>query len=586
MTKHAAARHGLVSLTRRFLRPYSWRTILVVDLVAFQAIESLYLPNLYADIINNGVVMGDTNYIWRTGVLMLGITVLIGITASVAAYFGAQVAVGVGTDLRAAIYRRVRAFSAQEVNRFGIPSLVTRNTNDADQVENFVGTMLSLMVPAIVTCIGGVIMAIRESASLSLLLVVVVPLIAVAITLLAIRTVPLVRSMQLRFDRVNQVVREQVTGVRVVRAFGRTRSEQDRFRAVNTDISKISLRAVRIYALAIPGLTAVLSISGAGVVWFGGRLVTEGSVPIGNLAAFLAYIMQILVALVFSTSMVIQIPHAMASAERIGEVIDTVPAISDPPHPVTPAVVSGAVEFRGVTFGYPGSEQPVVRDLTFVVPPGQTTAIVGSIGSGKSTLLHLITRFIDPTSGTVLVNETDVREQSAEQLWSTIGLVPQWPFLFTGTVRGNLRLGAPEATDEQVWHALEVAQASDFVASMPGQLDAAMDQGGTNISTGQRQRLCAARALVRRPRLYLFDDCFSALDAATDARLRAALRAETEGATVIIVAQRIVTIKHADQIIVLDAGRITGIGTHDELLADCSAYREMAMSQLGEDIAA
>jgi ATP-binding cassette subfamily B protein len=586
MMKHVPARRGLISLIRRFLRPYTWQSVVVIDLLAFQAIESLYLPNLFADIINNGVVLGDTTYIWRTGILMLGITVLIGITGTIAVYWGVRVSVGVGADLRAAIYRRVRAFSAQEVNRFGIPSLITRNTNDADQVEVLVGMGLILLVPAIVTSVGGVIMAIRESAQLSLLLVVVVPLICVVITVLGMRTVPMLRSMQLGAERMNQVLGDQITGVRVVRAFGRTRSEQDRFRTVNTDVARDSLRAARTYAVAIPVITAVLTMSGVGVVWFGGRLVTEGTVPIGNLIAFLAYIMQILVALVISTAIFIQLPRAMASAERIGQVIDTVPAISDPPHPVTPASVSGTVEFRHVTFGYPGSEQPVVRDLTFTAPAGQTTAIIGSIGSGKSTLISLIPRLIDPTSGTVLVNETDLRDQSAEQLWSTIGLIPQRPFLFRGTVASNLRFGAPEATDEQLWRALEVAQASDFVATMPGQLDAPIDQGGINVSTGQRQRLCLARALVRRPSLYLFDDCFSALDAATDARLRAALDTETENATVIIVAQRIATIKHADQIIVLDAGTITGIGSHDELLDNCAAYREIVTSQLGEEIAA
>jgi ABC-type multidrug transport system fused ATPase/permease subunit len=586
MMKHASARHGLISLVLPFLRPYAWQTFLVVDLTAFQAVITLFLPNLYADAINNGIVLGDTSYIWRTGVLMLGITVLTGITAAVATYLGARVTAAVGADLRAAIYGRVRAFSGQEVNRFGIASLITRNTNDADHVERFVGMALSMLVPLPVLGVGGVIMALRESASLSLLLVVVVPLITVAVALLAIRTVPLLRSLQVRFDNVNQVVREQITGVRVVRAFGRARSEQDRFRLVNRDITGISVRVSRIYAVGIPVLTAVLALSSVGVVWFGGRLVTEGTVPIGNMIAFLSYIMLLLVALVFATATVTQIPHAMASAERIKQVIDTIPAISDPPHPVSPAAGSGAVEFRRVTFGYPGSEHPVVRDLAFVAPRGQTTAIIGSIGSGKSTVVNLIPRFIDPTSGAVLVNETDVREQSAEQLWSTIGLVPQQPFLFHGTVASNLRFGAPEATDEQLWRALGVAQASDFVASMPGQLDAPIDQGGTNVSTGQRQRLCIARALVRRPRLYLFDDCFSALDAATDARLRAALRAETESATVVIVAQRIPTIMHADQIIVLDAGSITGTGTHDELLAASAPYREMAISQLGEDMIA
>lgn len=586
MTKHPAARNGLLRLIQRSLRPYTWQTFLVVDLVAFWAIENLYLPNLYADIINNGVIMGDTSYIWRTGVLMLAITVLIGITAVVATYFGARLAIGVGADLRAAIYRRVRAFSAQEVNQFGIASLITRNTNDADQIELFVGMLITLVMSAIVTCVGGVIMAIRESASLSLVLVVVVPILAAVIGLVAVRTIPLLRSMQARYDRVNQVLREQITGVRVVRAFGRTRSEQDRFRVVNRDITSVTQRAFRIYAVAIPVLTAVLTISGAGVIWFGGRLVTEGTVPIGNLFAFLAYILQILTALVIGTTIVIEIPRAMSSAERIGQIIDTDPAISDQPQPVIPVSDTGAVEFDRVTFGYPGSEHPVVQDLTFTARPGRTTAIVGSIGSGKSTLINLVPRLIDPTGGAVLVNETDVREQPAEHLWSTIGLVPQRPFLFRGTVASNLRFGAPEATDAQLWRALEIAQASDFVAAMPGQLDAPIDQGGTNVSTGQRQRLSIARALVRRPSLYLFDDCFSALDAATDARLRSALAAETEDATVIVVAQRIATIMYADQIIVLDAGNITGIGTHDELLATCAAYREMATSQLGEDIAA
>jgi ABC-type multidrug transport system fused ATPase/permease subunit len=586
MMKNAAARKRLMSLVRQFSRPYTWQIIVVVDLLAFQAIESLIMPNLFGNIINYGVLEGNTGYIWRTGCLMLGIIVLIGVTAVTATYWASRVAIWITADLRATIYRRVRALSAQEVNQVGIPSLITRNTNDPDQVELFVNQLLTLLVPATVTCIGGVIMAIRESAQLSLLLVVVVPLIAAAATVLAVVMVPMLRAIQALYDRINEVVREQITGVRVVRAFGRTRLEHDRFRAVNTDLTNIGLRRIRIYAVIVPVLTATLSLASVGVIWFGGRLVTEGSVPIGNLAAFQVYIIQILASLLTATSIISQIPRAMASAERIGQVIDPVPAISDPPHPVVPASSGGAVEFRNVTFSYPRSEHPVVRDLAFVTRPGQTLAVIGSIGSGKSTLVSLIPRFIDPTSGAVLVNGTDIREQSAERLWATIGLVPQRPFLFRGTVASNLRLGAAEATDEQLWRALDIAQASDFVADMPGQLDAPIDQGGTNVSTGQRQRLCIARALVRQPQLYLFDDCFSALDAATEARLRSALETETEGATTVIVAQRIATIKHADQIIVLDAGSITGIGTHDELLTSCAAYREMAASQLGEDIAA
>jgi ABC-type multidrug transport system fused ATPase/permease subunit len=585
MMENATTRHRLTGLVRMLLRPYAWQAILVIDLVAFQSIETLILPDLYANIVNNGVVTDDTGYIWRTGGVMLGIVVLIGITAVLSAYWGERVTVWVIADLRAAVYRGVRSFSTHEMKRFGIPSLITRNTNDAEQVGLFINSMLTLLTAGIVTTIGGVIMAIRESAGLSLLLVVVVPLIAVAVAVLVTMMVPLLRLIQARYDRINHVLREHITGVRVVRAFGRTRFELDRFRDVNKDITRISLRSVRIYAVVGPALTAVFSLAGVGVVWFGGRLVTEGTIPIGNLAAFLVYIMQILISIMVATSLITQLPRAMASAERIGQVIDTVPAISDPRQPVVPASADGAVEFRHVTVRYPGGEHPVVRDLAFVSPAGQTTAITGSIGSGKTTLVNLIARFIDPTSGAVLVNGTDVREQSAEQLWSAIGLVPQRPFLFRGTVASNLRLGAPGASDEQLWRALGIAQASDFVASMPGQLDAPIDQGGTNVSTGQRQRLCVARALVRRPRLYLFDDCFSALDVLTEASLRAALDAETDGATTVIVAQRIATIKHADQIIVLDAGSITGIGTHDELLATCAAYREMAASQLGEDIA-
>jgi ABC-type multidrug transport system fused ATPase/permease subunit len=586
MMKNAAGRKRLMSLVRQFSRPYTWRIIIVVDLLAFQAIESLILPDLFGNIINYGVLEGNTGYIWRTGGIMLGIVVLIGVTAVSATYSAARVAIWITADLRAAIYRRVRAFSAQEVNQIGIPSLITRSTNDPDQVELFVNQLLTLLVPATVTCVGGVIMAIRESAQLSLLLVVVVPLIAVAATVLAVKMVPMLREIQALYDRINQVVREQITGVRVVRAFGRTNLEHERFRTVNAELTRIGLRQIRIFAVIIPVLTALLSLASVGVVWFGGRLVTEGDVPLGNLAAFQVYIILILASMLATIAIISQLPRAMASAERIGQVIDQVPAISDPPRPVIPASVGGAVEFRDVTFRYPGSEHPVVRDLAFVTRPGQTIAVVGSIGSGKSTLVSLIPRFVDPTSGVVLVNGTDIREQSAEQLWSTIGLVPQRPFLFRGTVASNLRLGAAEATDEQLWHALDIAQASDFVAGMDGQLDASIDQGGTNVSTGQRQRLCIARALVRRPQLYLFDDCFSALDAATEARLRSALDAETESATTVIVAQRIATIKHADQIIVLDAGSITGIGTHEELLTDCAAYREMVASQLGEDIAA
>jgi ABC-type multidrug transport system fused ATPase/permease subunit len=578
----------MTGLLLTFLRPYAWQASLVVALGAFQAIANLYLPNLYASIVNKGVVDGDIGYIWRTGGLMLGITCSIGVAAIAAGYWGSRVATAAAADMRAVIYRRVQAFSAQEMNRFGIPSLITRNTNDADQVQLFLGVMLALLVPAIITCIGGVILAIRESAALSLVLVVVMPVIALSVAWLLIAILPLSRSIQAKIDRINQVVREQITGVRVIRAFSRTDSEQHRFDDANADLTGTVLRTTRILALIAPVLTVLLSLSSVGVVWFGGHLVSEGSLPIGNIGAFLSYILQVLFAVLIAGAVAFQGPRSAASAERIRQVIDAVPALRDPGRPVSPARVRGAVEFRGVTFGYPGSERPVLHDLSFAIGPGQTAAIIGGIGSGKSTLINLIPRFIDATRGIVLVNEADVRLQSAERLRSTIGLVPQTPFLFRGTVADNLRFGAPEATEEQLWHALEVAQASGFVASMPGQLSAPVDQGGTNVSTGQRQRLCLARALVRRPTLYLFDDCFSALDAATDARLRAALLTETRcrGATVVIVAQRIAAIRHTDQIIVLDAGNIAGTGTHEALLEHCTAYQEIAASQLDEDVLA
>ncbi len=585
----APSRHAVLGLMRRFLRPYAGRASLVVALLTGQALASLYLPDLYANIVNNGVLKGDTGYIWRTGAVMLGITFAIGVTSVVIVYVATRVSIWAAGDMRAALYRQVRGFSAQEMNTFGIPTLITRNTNDVDQVQLFMEMALIMVFPAVTTCIGGVVMALRESASLSLLLVVAVPVLALAIGLMLIVVIPLFRSMQTKLDRINEVVREQITGVRVIRAFGRTSSEQDRFRGANADLTATSLRAIRVLCLAGPIVTAILCLSSVGVIWFGGRLVSEGAMPLGNLGAFLAYIMQILISVLVAASIIVEIPRAAVSAERIQQVLSTVPAVSDSPGLAgIPGVfgTSGGVEFRHVTFGYPGSEHPVVRDLTFAIRPGQTTAIIGGIGSGKSTLINLILRFIDPTSGTVLVNEADVREQPAEQLWSTIGLVPQTAYLFHGTVASNLRFGAPEATDEQLWRALSVAQASDFVASMPGQLDAPIDQGGTNVSSGQRQRLSIARALLRRSRLYLLDDCFSALDAATEARLREALRDQTQGATLVIVAQRISSIAHADQIVVLDAGSISGIGTHEELLATCPTYGEIVASQPAEDVAA
>lgn len=576
----------LTRLLRTRLRPYATQVAVVVVLLVVQTAGNLYLPNLNADIINNGVVKGDVAYIWRTGGLMLGITLGLGVVAIVAVYWASRVSMGAGADVREAVYRKVQSFSAREMNRFGTPSLITRNTNDVQQIQLFVQIALTLMVIAPIMSIGGVIMAIREGAALSPLLAVSIPVMALVLGVMLVTVVPLFRSMQGKLDRINQVLREQITGVRVIRAFLRGPSEERRFAAANADLTATALRVNRIFALAIPALMAVMNLSSVAVVWFGGRLVSEGSMPIGNLTAFLTYILQILIAVMMAVMMVVLVPRAMASAERIEEVLAARPSVTDPPQPVRPARETGLVEFRDVSFGYPGSERPVLWDLSFTLRPGQSCAIIGGTGSGKSTLLNLIPRFSDATSGTVSVNGVSVRDQTQEELWRSIGLVPQAAFLFSGTVASNLRFGRPDATDGELWRALTVAQARDFVASMPGQLQAPIDQGGTNVSGGQRQRLSIARALVKQPRLYLFDDCFSALDAATDARLRAALPGATRDATVVIVSQRVSTIMRADQIIMLDEGRIAGIGTHRELLAGCAPYREIVSSQLGEGAAA
>ena len=576
----------LIRLLRTYLRPYTGQVAVVVALLVTQTVGNLYLPNLTADIINNGVVKGNLHYILTTGGVMLAIALLVGVVAIVAVYWASRVAMGAGADIRGAVFARVQGFSAREINRFGTPSLITRNTNDVQQIQLFLQVALTLMVIAPIMSVGGVILAIREGAALSPLLAVAVPVMALVIGVVLVMVVPQFRSMQVKIDRINEVLREQITGVRVIRAFVRGRSEGQRFSEANADLTSTALRVNRIFALTLPAMMAILNLSSVAVLWFGGRLVSEGSMPIGNLTAFLAYILQILMAVMMAVMMVILLPRAVASAERVEQVLDTVPAIADAPRPIKPAQVSGLVQFENVTFGYPGSERPVLHDLSFALQPGETSAIIGGTGSGKTTLLDLIPRFFDATDGTVLVNGVDVRNQELEELWSSVGLVPQAAFLFSGTVASNLRFGRPEATDVELWRALEIAQARDFVAAMPGGLDAPIDQGGTNVSGGQRQRLSIARALVKQPRLYLFDDCFSALDAATDARLRAAMKLATRDAAVVIVAQRVSTIMQADLIIVLDHGVIAGMGTHRELLGSCAPYREIVVSQLGEDAAA
>ena len=576
----------LIRLLRKYLHPYFAQVGLVVALLVVQTAGALYLPNLNADIINNGIIKGNLRYIVTTGGVMLAITLVLGVVSIVAVYWSSRVSMGVGADIRGAVFTRVQGFSAREMNHFGTPSLITRNTNDVQQVQLFLQVALTLMVIAPIMSVGGVVLAIHEGGNLSLLLVVAVPLMALFVGTVMTLVVPQFRTMQVRIDRINQVLREQITGVRVIRAFVRNASERERFGEANTNLTSTALRVNRIFALTLPALMVILNLSSVAVLWFGGRLVSEGSIPIGNLTAFLAYILQILLAVMMAVMMAILAPRAVASAERIKQVLDTEPSVTDPTSPVRPARPTGTVEFRSVTFGYPGGERPVLRDLSFTLQPGETSAIIGGTGSGKTTLLNLIPRFFDPTSGVVLVDGVDVREQDLEALWSSIGLVPQTAFLFSGTVADNLRYGRPEASDAELWSALEIAQARDFVASMPGDLAAPIDQGGTNVSGGQRQRLSIARSLVKQPKIYLFDDCLSALDAATDARLRAALKTATRHAAVIIVAQRVSTIMHADHIIVLDDGQVVGMGTHAALLSSCDAYREIVRSQLGEDAAA
>ncbi len=575
----------MVGLLRRFLAPYRGPLVIVIVLLLVQAFGNLYLPELNADIINNGVVTGDVGYIVRVGLGMLVVTLVLGVAAIVAVYYSARTAMAFGRDVRGAMFRSVQRFSMREVNEFGTPSLITRNTNDVQQVQMFMVMALTIMVSAPIMAVGGVVMALRQDAVLSRLLLVVVPLMGVFIGLVVSRALPLFRAMQRKIDTVNRVLREQLTGVRVIRAFVREAHEQQRFEQANADLTDTMLRVTRLFALMMPGLMLIMNLSSVAILWFGGQRVGAGEMPIGNLTAFLTYLMQILMAVMMATMMFVMVPRAAASSERIAEVLDVEPAITDPPHPEA-ATGRAGLEFRAVDFRYPGAEQPVLCEVSFHVAPGETVAVVGSTGSGKSTLVTLVPRLYDVSAGAVLLDGTDVRTLAREHLWSHIGFVPQRAFLFSGTVASNLRVGKPDATDAQMWHALQVAQAADFVRSLPDGLDAPIEQGGGNVSGGQRQRLAIARAVIRRPDVYVFDDSFSALDYTTDARLRAALARETGDAAVLVVAQRVSTIMHADRIVVLDGGRVVGIGTHDDLLGECETYREIVSSQITEDEAA
>jgi ATP-binding cassette, subfamily B, multidrug efflux pump len=575
----------LVDVLRRFLRPYSRWLAAVVVLQLVGTVASLYLPTLNADIIDNGIAKGDTGYILGTGGWMLAVTLLQIVCSITAVYFGARTAMSFGRDLRGAIFRRVGTFSAREVALFGAPSLITRNTNDVQQVQMLVVMTCTMMIAAPIMCVGGIIMALRQDIGLSWLLGVSVPVLAIAIGLIIRRMVPQFRLMQTRIDAVNGVLREQISGIRVVRAFVREPVEVKRFGAANAELTSTALRAGRLMAMIFPIVLLVLNVSSVAVLWFGASRVQSGQMQIGSLSAFLAYLLQILMSVMMATFMLMMVPRAAVCADRIQEVLDTESSVVPPVEPVTVVPSRGQVEFRRVQFQYPGAAEPVLRDITLRAGPGQTTAIIGSTGSGKTTLLSLIPRLFDVTGGAVLVDGVDVRELDPDLLGRLIGLVPQTPYLFSGTVASNLRYGNPDASDGQLWEALEVAQARDFVLAMPDGLESRIVQGGTNVSGGQRQRLAIARALVRRPEIYLFDDSFSALDLGTDARLRAALRPATRDAAVIIVAQRISTISDADCIVVLDAGAVVGIGTHDELLATSPTYVEIVESQLSVDAA-
>jgi ATP-binding cassette subfamily B multidrug efflux pump len=570
-------------LLLRFGRPY-WRLVaVVVVLIAGQAISNLYLPSLNADIIDNGVVKGDTGYIIRTGGLMLGITLVLAIAAVIAVYFGALTAMSIGRDLRSAVFRRVMDFSQRETNVFGTPTLITRNTNDVQQIQMVIVMALNVMIMAPIMSIGGIIMALREDVPLTGTLLVIVPLVIAVIGTIAMIAIPLFRSMQKRTDRINQVMREKLAGVRVIRAFVRTEHEEERFDQANRELTDTGLAIARLFSLMIPFLFGVMNLSTVAIVWFGGQRIDSGGMQIGSLAAFLQYVMLILFSVMMAALIFIMVPRAAAASERINAVLELEGSICDPETPAELVDPKGVVSFEDVEFRYPGAEDAVLSGITFTARPGQTTAIIGGTGSGKSTLINLIPRFYDVSAGRVTIDGLDVRQLATEDLWRLIGIIPQKAFLFSGSVASNLRYGDASATDEALWHALEVAQSKDFVLDKEGGLEAEIEQGGTNVSGGQRQRLAIARAIAKRPKIYVFDDSFSALDFKTDQMLRAALREETAESTVIIVAQRVGTIMHADQIVVLDAGQVVGIGTHKELMETCETYQEIVYSQLSRE---
>ncbi|MGB0101014.1 MAG: ABC transporter ATP-binding protein [Nocardioides sp.] len=577
----------LLRLLRERLAPYRSWLALVVLFQFIGVVAMLYLPSLNADIIDQGVATGDTGYIVRTGIEMLAIALVQIVCSVVAVWFGARTAMSVGRDLRAAQFARVGTFSTREVQHFGAPSLITRSTNDVQQVQMLVLMACTIAVSSPIMMIGGVLMALREDMGLGWILAVVVPALFVSVGFVVSRMVPSFRAMQSRIDEVNRVLREQITGIRVVRAFVREPHEAQRFATANDDLTEVAVRAGRWMAAMFPLVMLVVNVSSVAVIWFGGQRVDNGEMQVGALTAFLTYLMQILMSVMMATFMLMMIPRAAVCADRIAEVLDTETSVPVPDELVAPdPALRGHLDLEGVTFAYPGAEDPVVCEVSLSARPGQTVAVIGSTGSGKTTLVNLVPRLFDATSGTVRVAGQDVRDADPDLLWAQIGLVPQKAYLFSGTVRSNLQHGKADATEAEMWAALEIAQGRDFVEALPDGLDSTVAQGGTNFSGGQRQRLAIARAVVRKPGIYLFDDSFSALDLATDARLRAALKQVTTDATVLVVAQRVSTIRDADLILVLEDGRVVGRGTHPELLADCPTYQEIVTSQLTAEEAA
>ncbi|MDQ1427503.1 MAG: ATP-binding cassette, subfamily multidrug efflux pump [Acidimicrobiaceae bacterium] len=575
----------LIRLLRTYLRPYRGLLVVLLGLQAVQALLNLYLPNINGEIIDRGVLRGDSGYIWRMGGVMLGVTAVQAVFAVTAIYLGSRVAMAFGRDVRGVLFHRSVALSAREVNQIGASSLITRVTNDVQQVQMLVVMVCTFVLAAPVTIVGGVIMALRQDAGLSWLLGLSMPALAIALGIIIGRMLPQFRLMQARLDGVNRVLREQITGIRVVRAFVREPQEVKRFGVVNDELTQTSLIAGRLMSLMFPVVMLVINASNSAVVWFGANRIAHGQMTIGSLIAFLTYFTLILIAVMMATFVGVLAPRAAVSGERIQEVLDTEPSVTPPENPVRELRTPGTLEFRDVSFGYPGAAAPVLCGVSFRALPGKTTAVIGSTGAGKTTLVNLACRMIDPTVGAVAVGGVDVRELDPDVLWHRIGLVPQRPYLFTGTVATNLRYGKPDATDDDLWEALAVAQADNFVRTMGG-LDAPITQGGSNVSGGQRQRLSIARALVRKPDVYVFDDSFSALDLATDARLRAALAPYTVESTVVIVAQRVSSIVNADQILVLEAGVPVGLGTHSELLERCPTYAEIVASQTAAEDAA